>query len=117
MRSLSLTAIEQYRKNAKNNPMLDTKILRIKMNALISASSKVYPCIYGTIYQFGSCKIKVNVDDIITSITWTKEDIKPTSIELRRLHSYCLRSGLDKNGNRYATEEEIEKFEKYGIIE
>jgi hypothetical protein len=112
MRALSLTAIEQYRKNAKNNANLDLDILKLKINALISASSNVYPVPFGTIYQFGSCKIKVNLDDIVTSITWTSEKIDPSPIEIKRLETYNLRYGLDKRGNRFATKEEQNEFEQ-----
>ena len=74
MRAISITAMNQYRKNAKHNNDLPNDVLKARINCLLEASENVYPTIGGTIYKFGSCKIKVDYNDIIISITWANEN-------------------------------------------
>ena len=109
MRALSITAIEQYRKIYQED--IDLDILKIKIYCLTCSCNKIYATIGGTIYQFGRLKIKVNEEDIVTSIKLDKdEDLVPTAQELKRLEEYYLRNGLDKEGTRYTTEEEQKQY-------
>ena len=101
MRALSISAIDNYRKNAKQHADIDLDVLKIRINCLVDACETSKNSLRGKIYQFGKCVITVNDMNIITDIKWTDEKARPSNHEVGKLkHLYKVR-GLNSQGSAF----------------
>ena len=100
MYSLSINAIEQYRKGARNGADIPVDVLKVKLNCLCQAGRKTnIP--NGIKHGFGKCVIEVR-DNIITKVYWdNNRNHTVAQWEGDRLRRLFKRNGLDESGNKW----------------
>lgn len=106
MYSLSVNAINQYRKGAKRGADIPVDILKIKLNCLCQAGREINTY-NGKQYDFGSCVIEVK-NNIITKIYWDDKR-NPNVPQWRgtKLRKLFNSHGLDKTGNDWIVKETL----------
>ena len=100
MRALSISAIRDYKKYSKRHNYVDIDVIKARINSYIDSSEHITPIIGGTLYQFGSCKIKVDVNNIVISIKYSDIPIKATESETEKMNYYFKKYGLDSTGTK-----------------
>lgn len=102
MRSITITALNKYRKFASHDRKITDEVLKVKLNCLIDATDENHMTINGRtkIYTFGSCSF-ITVDNIIKDIRWSTDKTVPDISEVRKMITLFIRNGLNKKGNKF----------------
>ena len=105
MKTISLSTLDKYRKNATHDINIPNDVLKIKLNCLIDAVNKEHIFTRGNfiVYQFGNCLFYVT-DNIIANIRWMEEKCTPNGYEIKKMTKLFIKNGLNKKGNKFAEE-------------
>lgn len=100
MYSLSLNAVNQYRKGAKNGADIPSRMLEVKLNCLCQAGNKE-EMPDGEQYIYGKFVMEVK-NDTITKVYWDNNRERNVSQwQDKKLRRIFKRNGLDERGNNW----------------